>query len=378
MGKFYKLGTAVWHQVDTLVPKPSSVYRYDIYIYIYDIYIYIGVQQGDSLGPLLFSLVLMEFLDDLGPLPDVKLKLWYWDDGSFLGQRASVACLLDVLLSKGSSFDLHINLNKCEVFWPSGDQNFPTFATEIQRSVQVYGGVDFLGCPLYGSSSYVTEFVSQRLDKNLDWQDRFTALEDPQVELHLLRSCLSLCKLNHIIRTIPGFKINDVLMQFDSGLYHSLEALFFSSVSDLAWKQATLPVCLGGLGLREASRSSSAAFVGSCNSCRQLSLRLLNDSAFMPVHEENDWTQHSSFFPCEEQCRPHLASLYHLLVLSRPLSLLHNNPSRRLWMMLRDPALKSALLVCENRHVSVLPHILMRGLVEGNPQLKSRPGHVSA
>ena len=96
------------------------------------------------------------------------------------------------------------------------------------------------------------------------------------MELHLLRSCLSLCKLNHIIRTVPGFKINDVLMQFDSGLHHSLEALSSSSVSDLAWKQATLPVRLGGLGLREASRSSSAAFVGSCNSSRQVSLRLLN------------------------------------------------------------------------------------------------------
>ena len=74
-------------------------------------------------------------------------------------------------------------------------------------------------------------------------------------------------------------------------------------------EQATLPVRLGGLGLSEASRSSSAAFVGSCNSSRQLSLRLLNDSAFMPVHEENDWTQHSSSFPGEVQCRQHLASL---------------------------------------------------------------------
>ena len=198
--------------------------------------------------------------------------------------------------------------NKCEVFWPSGDQNFPKFATEIQRSVQFHVGVDFLGFPVYGSPSYVTEFVSQRVDKILDSQDRLTGLEDPQVELHLLRSCLSLCKLNHIIRTVPGFKINDVLMQFDSGLHHSLEALSSSSVSDLAWKQATFPVRLGGLGLHDASRSSSAAFVGSCNSSRPLSLRLFNDPVFMLVHKENDWTRHSSFFPGEVQCQQHLAS----------------------------------------------------------------------
>ena len=147
------------------------------------------------------------------------------------------------------------------------------------------------------------------------------------MELHLLRSCLSLCKLNHIIRTVPGFKINDVLIQFDSGLHHSLEALSSSSVSDLAWKQTTLPVHLGGLGLREAP---SAAFVGSCNSSRQLSLRFLNDSAFVPVHEENDWTRHSSF--CLVKCNAGniLQVFYHLLVLSRPLFLLHNILSRRL------------------------------------------------
>ena len=28
-------------------------------------------------------------------------------------------------------------------------------------------------------------------------------LEDPQVELLLLRSCLGVCKLNHLLRTIP-------------------------------------------------------------------------------------------------------------------------------------------------------------------------------
>ena len=209
-------------------------------------------------------------------------------------------------------------------------RSFPKFATEIQRSAQVYGGVDFLGCPVYGSSSYVTEFVSQQVDKILDWQNRLTALDDPQVELHLLRSCLSLCKLNHIIRTVHGFKIKDVLIQFDSGLHHCLEALFSSLVSDLA----SLPVRLGGLGLCEASGSSSAAFVGSCNSSWQLSLCFLNNSVFMPVHEENDWTQHSFFSLVKCNAANILQVSYHLLILSCPLFLLHNIHSRRLWMML--------------------------------------------
>ena len=39
-------------------------------------------QQGDPLGPLLFSSVLLQFIDlhDL-----VKVHLWYLDDGIFIG-----------------------------------------------------------------------------------------------------------------------------------------------------------------------------------------------------------------------------------------------------------------------------------------------------
>ena len=37
----------------------------------------------------------------------------------------------------------------------------------------------------------------------------------------------------------------------------------------MAWLQATLPIRLGGLGLREAVQSSPAAYVGSCNSTRK-------------------------------------------------------------------------------------------------------------
>ena len=38
----------------------------------------------------------------------------------------------------------------------------------------------------------------------------------------------------------------------------------------MAWLQATLPIRLGGLGLREAVQSSQAPYVGSCNSTRKM------------------------------------------------------------------------------------------------------------
>ena len=56
---------------------------------------------------------------------------------------------------------------------------------------------------------------------------------------------------------------------------HSLCQITNSSVSDPAWMQATLLLRFGGLGLRSALVSSSAAFLGSCNATRDLVQRLL-------------------------------------------------------------------------------------------------------
>ena len=68
-----------------------------------------GVQQGDPLGPLLFTLVILQLLDNIGPLPDI-MQLWYLDDGTFIGSRLAISSLLDRLQSTGPSFGLHLNL----------------------------------------------------------------------------------------------------------------------------------------------------------------------------------------------------------------------------------------------------------------------------
>ncbi|XP_062518293.1 uncharacterized protein LOC134193482 [Corticium candelabrum] len=234
-----------------------------------------GVQQGDPLGPLLFSLTLLELLDDIDSTPDINLQVWYLDDGTIVGPRKAVSSLLDSLSVKGPSHGLILNLEKCEVFWPSGDISFPEFPDSVQRVQCISGGAEFLGSPVFGSDAFYDATFGRKIDKILSCQSRLTDLEDPQVELHLLRSCLSLCKVNHLLRTVPSEKVKFQLERFDSELRSSLEVISRSSVSDVAWKQATLPIRLGGLGLRETCRTSALAFVGSCNFTRDLSIRLL-------------------------------------------------------------------------------------------------------
>ena len=231
-----------------------------------------GVQQGDPLGPLLFSLVLLQFIDSVKLHDKVKLHLWYLDDGTFIGSKSCLLQLLDLFSSHGPQFGLHLNLSKCELFWPSGD-SFPEFPKGIKR---VSEGLELLGSPIWGTSKFFDQYLSARLDKVAAAQDSIAILEDPQVELHLLRSCLGSCKIVHLLRTVPSGKICSFLQQFDLNLRNCLSRILQNSVADDSWCQATLPFRLGGLGLRSSYQSASAAFLGSCNSIRLLASHLLS------------------------------------------------------------------------------------------------------
>ena len=74
-------------------------------------------------------------------------------------------------------------------------------------------------------------------------------MEDLQVELLLLHSCLGVCKLNHLLRTIPPGSVDSELLRFDDNLQCALLSICNTSISDQSWLQATLPCSLGGLDL---------------------------------------------------------------------------------------------------------------------------------
>ena len=55
-----------------------------------------GVQPGDPLGPLLFSLVILQFIDAVNLRDFVELNLWYLDDGTLVGKQSSLSSLLSL------------------------------------------------------------------------------------------------------------------------------------------------------------------------------------------------------------------------------------------------------------------------------------------
>ena len=138
------------------------------------------------------------------------------------------------------------------------------------------GGIDFLSSPIWGSPDFLYTFVGSVVDGVSVLQAHLEDLEDPQVKLLLLRSCLNVCKLNHLLRTTPPGSMDSELLRFHDNLWHSLSSICNASISDQSWLQATLPCSLGGLGLCEASRASPAAFLGYCVSSFSLCSQLLS------------------------------------------------------------------------------------------------------
>ena len=111
-----------------------------------------------------------------------------------------------------------------------------------------------VGAIYLGPKSFLIQVVPNVLTRYFVAKSS-SRLTGSQVELHLLRACLSICKVSHFLKSDPYDRISFRLGRFDSGLRSCLERISRSSLPDLASPQATLPIRLGGLGLREACTS---------------------------------------------------------------------------------------------------------------------------
>ena len=145
------------------------------------------MQQGDPLCPFLFSLVLCSLLDNNPPSMSSIFQSWYLDDGSIVGPRTEVSNFYNFISSYGPRYGLFLNPSKCELFWPSGNQTFPEFESKIWRLSQ---GVSLLGSPLWGPDAFFADSVQTTVEKAKTLHQLLPYLQDPQVALHLLRSCL--------------------------------------------------------------------------------------------------------------------------------------------------------------------------------------------
>ena len=83
-------------------------------------------------------------------------------------------------------------------------------------------------------------------------------------------------KFNFLLWTCPQSFIEEAIGAFDSALYESVSSIVGARLPEWLWCKATLPVSMGGLGLRLAGVHASAAFVSSFIQSRPLVSAILN------------------------------------------------------------------------------------------------------
>ena len=105
----------------------------------------------------------------------------------------------------------------------------------------ISGGVELLGCPIWRSLDFFSDCFNQSFLCLSQAHTLLGDLEDPQVELHSLRSCLGVCKITHLLHCVPPDVVQPFLPRFDALLHASLDHICRRGLSDSAWCQVTLP-----------------------------------------------------------------------------------------------------------------------------------------
>jgi hypothetical protein len=87
--------------------------------------------------------------------------------------------------------------------------------------------------------------------------------------LKLFKSCLGIQKIVYIIRTSPSFHFPEGLQRLDEQIRKTLSKILNLNLNDNQWKQASLPVKYGGLGIRSVKDLALPCFISSVQSCSE-------------------------------------------------------------------------------------------------------------
>eukprot|EP00884_Botryococcus_braunii_P016683 jgi/Botrbrau1/3699/Bobra.0008s0026.1 len=168
------------------------------------------------------------------------LQGWYLDDGSVIGDTCVLRGYLEQLISEGPRWGIRLNLRKSLLWWPSFDpRREDGFPEELCQNRDL--GVRLLGGPLSASRVFVSAFVGDKAIEVARTMDRLALLDDPQVELLLLRACMGLCRMVHVLRCSPTRAVAE----------------------GVAAEIAALPLSAGGLGIVRTEDILPVAFLAS-------------------------------------------------------------------------------------------------------------------
>ena len=221
------------------------------------------VQQGDPLGPLLFSLAIRDVSHGcLAPF-----VAWFLDDCAIGGNAQQVERDYKMIVEKGHSVGLELNSSKCEILSDS-----PQFVEEALQFMPQAKVVQEEHRELLGAG--ITVSSASRLLSAKSEQVVSICKELKSVSLHdaywLLRTSAGAPRLNYLLRTSPCFVNKQILIDSDSKIRGALSDLFRLKLDDAGWAQSSISLSKGGLSLCSPAHNAIASFLSSCHASRPL------------------------------------------------------------------------------------------------------------
>ena len=214
-----------------------------------------GVQQGDPLGPFLFSLALHPCLKMAAEKCEQGFVVSYLDDAIVAGPKTDVLAAYDCLQQEMKAIGLHIRPDKCEALSmiPVPDWSLPIpFTTD---------GMQVLGCPV-GSDSFVQRQCVKYTQNRLPFLKKLRCMRNLQSAMLLLRYC-GVPTITHLLRSAAPHNVAEAAAQHDLDILDTFQSIIGISATVQQKSQISLPISLGGFGLLSAASASPCAFLGS-------------------------------------------------------------------------------------------------------------------
>jgi hypothetical protein len=100
--------------------------------------------------------------------------------------------------------------------------------------------------------------ASERLER---LSDLLSKLPDAQVAHHLLRACGDGCRVNHLLRATKSYAVQEQVMECHETVLSSFMDLMGATLTPPQRLQATLPIRVGGCGIKGIAQLQPAARV---------------------------------------------------------------------------------------------------------------------
>jgi hypothetical protein len=243
-----------------------------------------GVQQGDPLGPLLFSIAIAlirdRVLEAMTPeLRDaIEFEVSYLDDLTIAGPAPAVRDFLTHLVSISAEFGLHLNMNKTElIHHPDECSTVLELFSEVGKRF-TSSNFTLLGAPCGTDLLAANAAVASACVAYKSKLQAIGLLTHSQIAYAALRFCGAQPLANYHARAV-GSIAADHFAELDAATVASF-ATTAVSLDDETISIARLPARLGGLGFRSVRLIAPVAFICSSASAAPVIKSLFSRTAY--------------------------------------------------------------------------------------------------